>query len=307
MNKQAEIIKLANDELPQLAAILGLNTSKEVDVQTLALQELQYLQQIGLTNPAIYECEPFTVVMAIKSVLKKNLTLDPDQGLVYVKTRNYKVQENGREVWKKSLDITESANGRISVARQCGRLLDLERPEVIKDANGKVIGVKAKFLVPSYDANMKRSTRWKEVEFDESDFERWRRFSHKENRRSYDNAKPEYRTNKPVPDDTTLNYANPLYTSWKGGIDPEFSRAKAIVHGLKKLGTNANERMAVNIAAPVEKRMYVDPEIDKQVMQEETTTSHDYAEYEEVNHNGNSTNGNGVKVTVVEEMSIPNL
>jgi len=218
--KQNEVIQLAKKELPQLEAIIGLSAAKGTDVKTLALQELEYLQMIGTTNPAIYECMPQSIIAAIKTVLKQNLTLDPYAGLVYVKTRNVKINNE----WAKALEIQPSANGIISINRQCGRVLDIERPETIKDAQGKVIGVKVRYLVPSYNEAGKPCYRWREVEFDESDFLRWQRASHKENGRNKADANPQ-----------TLNYSNPNYTSWKGGIDPEFARAKAIRHGLKKL------------------------------------------------------------------------
>jgi hypothetical protein len=291
MNKQETILTLAKNELPQFKAIIGLNV-QNADTETLAMQELQYLQMIGMSTPAIYECIPATVVMAIKTVLKQNLTLDPYAGLVYVKTRNVKVGEQ----WAKALEIQPSDNGLISINRQCGRILDIDRPEIVKDANGKVIGVKAKFLVPSFDEKRQPIAKWKEIEFDEDDFYRWQRASHNENGR-----------NKNDKNDATLNYANPLYTNFKGGIDVEFARTKAIRHGLKKLGTNSNELRATSITIPVDqKKVVVDAAADIAASQDETN-GHDYAEYEEVNHNGNgNSNGNGVKVTVHEEMYVPN-
>jgi hypothetical protein len=214
---------------------------------------------IGITKPEIYECIPETIKAAIKTVLKENLTLDPYAGLVYVKTRNTKI---GNE-WFKSLEIQPSANGIISINRQCGRVLDIERPEVIKDASGKVIGVKLRYLVPSFSEDGKRCYKWRQAEFDESDILRWQKASHKDNCR-----------NKSDANDTTLNYANPNYTSWKGGPDPEFIRAKAIRHGLKKLGTNQNET-AVNISSTPHRNL-VDPEAD------EIATDDDYISHEDV-------------------------
>jgi len=74
--------------------------------------------------------------------------------------------------------------------------------------------------------------------------------------------------NKQDANNEKLNYANDNYTNWKGGIDPEFARAKAIRHALKKLGTNANEYKAIKIAqAP--KEMYVDVSADEQAYNDE--------------------------------------
>jgi hypothetical protein len=91
--------------------------------------------------------------------------------------------------------------------------------------------------------------RWEKRKFDESDFLRWKTKSHQENAR-----------NKQDANFSTLNYANPNYTNWCGGIDPEFARAKAIRHSLKKLGTNPNEKKTINIVVPAEKKIIIDPE-----------------------------------------------
>jgi hypothetical protein len=185
--------------------------------------------------------------MAVKAVMKQNLSLDPAAGLVYIKTRNVKVGDK----WAKALEIMPSANGLISIARQCGRILDIKRPQVEKDTNGKVTGVSVEVLLPSYG-----EPRWEKFEFDESDIFRWRRASHKEMSR-----------NKPDANNESLNYANDNYTNWNGGIDPEFARAKAIRHALKKLGTNANEYKAIKIAQP--KEVYVDVTADEAAYNDE--------------------------------------
>lgn len=262
--KMNEIMAVAQKELPQLKAIISLNAPNS-DAETLAKQELEHLGMIGINTPAIFDCIPATIVMAIKTVLKQNLTLDPHAGLVYVKTRSVKVNDQ----WMKALEIQPSANGLISIARQCGRIFDIERPEVIKDADGKVIGVKCKYLVPSYDESGKKCMKWREVEFDESDFYRWRRASHNENGRNKQDANAE-----------KLNYANPTYTNWKGGIDPEFARAKAIRHGLKKLGTNQNEsRAAAIVNVPV--KNVVDQDADMMAAGDEQGPV-EYIQHEEV-------------------------
>lgn len=220
-------MELLKSELPQLTALLALNAKDGIDTNTLALQEIEYLRVQALTKPEIMECIPATVVMAVKQVLKQNLTLDPYAGLVYIKTRNIKV--NGES--KKALEIQPSANGLISIARQCGRLLDIKRAKVTKNNEGKVTDVSVEILLPTHNG-----TRWETFDYDESDFKRWQTASHKENGRWKNDANNE-----------TLNYSNANYTSFNGGIDPEFARAKAIRHALKKLGTNPNERVMANI------------------------------------------------------------
>lgn len=252
-------LELVKQELPTIEAILRLNSRPNTDVSTIAQQELLYLEQIAQTNKAVYECEPFSVVMAVKSVMKQNLTLDPAAGLVYVKSRNVNVAPQGQQAqWKKVLEIMPSANGLISIARQCGRILDYKNPQIIKDSDGKNIGGSMEILKPSPG-----QPRWETYSFDESDIQRWRMASHKENSR-----------NKADANATTLNYANPLYTSWKGGIDTEFLRSKLIRHSLKKLGTNPNEQAAVRIY-DVPKERVVDPEIDMHANEEITYIEHE--------------------------------
>lgn len=247
-------IALLRSELPQLKALIGLNAKPGVDTNILALQELEYLQMQALTKADILNCEPITIVQAVKSVLKNNLSLDPSVGLVYVTTRS--MQIGG--AWKKVLETTPTANGMLSINYQCGKILDHKNPEVRKDPNtGKVIEVSFEF--------QNARGRWEIKRWDESDFERWRASSHKQNSRGW---KPENANGRPQPDAAKLNYANPLYTSFKGGIDPEFARAKAVKHGLKKLGTNPNEIQAAQIIVQP-KRVNIDTEKEQASLREE--------------------------------------
>jgi hypothetical protein len=257
-------MELLKSSVSELSALIKLNAAEGVDVETLALQELEYLRMRAISNPAILDCMPQTVLMAVKTVLKQNLSMDPDAGLVYIKTRNvYVKQPNGAPDLKRTaLEIQPSANGLISINRQCGRILDIKNPVVKKNDAGKVIGVSVEILLPSTP-----SPRWETRAFDESDFERWARASHKENGR--------YKTGFTM---DNLEHANAHYTSWKGGIDPEFARAKAIRHGLKKLGANQNEGRMINITVPIEKKLNIDPVADNAASNEENT----YTQFEEV-------------------------
>ena len=238
-NKSLSLLK---SEIPQLAAILKLNAAPGVDVNTLALQEIEYIGMQALTKPDINDCLPISVIMAVKNVLKQNLTLDPSAGLVYMQTRGVPMKnEKGQDVWVKVLEISPSCNGLLSINYQCGKILDHKIPVVKKNEQGKVTEVEFEYQV--------KSGRWEKRVFDESDFERWKIASHKQNARSKKDA-----------DNNKLNYANQHYISWKGGIDPEFARAKAIRHSLKKLGTNPNENKFVKISIPVEKQVIIDEE-----------------------------------------------
>lgn len=228
-NQTNPVLKLRED-LPTLQAIMGLN--RKGDMSVLASQEIAYLEAQAMRMPVIMQCEPISVVLAVKAVLKQNLSLDPYAGLVYIKSRSVNIGTMQAQNWKKVLEIEPTANGKISIARQCGRILDIKRPQVTKNAaTGQINGVSVDILLPSY-----KEPRWETFTFDEDDFYRWCRASHKENARSWkkDSGKAE-------PDNNTFNYANENYTNFKGGIDPEFARAKAIKHALKKLGTNQSE------------------------------------------------------------------
>lgn len=247
--KPMELLKSA---VPELKAIMKLNAADGVDVETLALQELEYIRMAAINTPAILDCMPQTIIMAVKSVLKQNLSMDPASGLVYIKTRNVNMKVNGADNWKKALEITPTCNGILSIAYQCGKIIDHKFPTVKKNEAGKVTSVIFEYQV--------KSGRWEAREFDESDFERWMRASHKENGRGKNDA-----------DANKLNYANANYTSWKGGVDPEFARAKSIRHALKKLGTNPNEGKFNTITIPSEKKIVIDPVIEQEAINDEHT------------------------------------
>lgn len=263
-NQVATITDIVKPELPTLTALLSLRNVS--NAETVALQELNFLEQHAANNSDIVTCERISIILAVKSVMNKNLTLDPSAGLVYVKTRNKNFGTDQNQIWKKVLEIQETADGLISYFRQLGRIIDITRPKVIKDENGKVISVSVDLLKPSYP-----TPRWETYEFDESDFLRWRTYSHNEKKRGF---KPN-KGMTPI-DDVNLNYANRLYTSWKAGIDPEFARAKAIRHSLKKLGANANELIlkSIDYKAPL-----IDPKINVVEAQDNDI---DYTYHEEI-------------------------
>lgn len=273
-NKQNAVLAL-KAEIPQLRAILALNARPGQDLATMAEAEIGYLEAAAITKPIIYECEPITVLLAVKTVLKQNLTLDPYAGLVYIKTRSINVGTRATPVYKTALEIQPSCNGLISIARQCGRILDIKRPEVTKDATGKVNAVQVDLLLPSIPA-----PRWETFKFDEDDIYRWQRASHNENGRNKQDANA-----------NTFNYANPNYTNFKGGIDPEFARAKAIRHALKKLGTNQSEQRANKIVIDPgkSKEIIVDKNADMQASEDEGNKT-PYAEVvsEQLNLNSNN-------------------
>jgi hypothetical protein len=157
------------------------------------------------------------VLLAVKQCICDNLTLSPIAGLVYLFPGKIQTGINpatNAKIYKDVLVYQPTAEGEISIARQSGSILDHKRPVCTYDAEGRVQSVTFEFMVPSYG-----QPRWEKVTFDQSNFEKWKQKS-----------AAKFGGNP-----------NANYSSWKGGIDPEFAGSKAIKHALTKLGTNANE------------------------------------------------------------------
>ncbi len=259
-------IALLKQQQPTLEAIIKINTTNPNDAAAIAIQELEFLSMHMIAKPFISECIQETVIHAVKYSLKNNLSLDPNAGLVYLTPISVKTKEDGKDVYKTALEIKPTADGKLSIAYQCGTILDHERPKVIKDGQGKVVSVSVRILLPSVP-----NPRWEEVEMDQSDFDRLRKFSHIKNARGKNDA-----------DIKKLNYANPLYTSFNGGIDPEFARSKVVSAALKKRGTNMASRLSERIVATTV----------KEVMVEEAKENHtEYAEVLESKTNEPTENG----------------
>lgn len=275
MNEITNSLEIIKKEQPALEKILALNARPGADLATIVAQEIMYFELISVTRPEILKCTPQSILLAVRDVMKKNLTLDPSAGLVYIKTRGVNLGTYDRPNWISVLDITPTVNGLISYYRQLGRILDYTYPEIKKDSTGKVIEVSMQLLLPSYG-----KPRWEKRTFDESDFMRWRKASHKENGRSW-----KANTGKPQPNDAELNYANPNYTNFKNGIDPEFARAKCIRHSLKKLGANQQESSSIKVYDVPAERI-VDPEKDEYEYQ---NSNDEYAQHIEISTELNDT------------------
>ena len=223
MSKALSLLK--NDAL-ELATILSMN-GDYTDAKTRVMLELDYLQEIMIQQPTIESCEPESIVRAVRGVLSSGLTLNPRDGLVYVKTRNAKVKGK----WVKLLEIKESPEGTIYLYRKSNLIPDFEKPKLVKNDEGMIIGGTINICVKGVDGY-----RWEEYEYDESDINRWKKASHKERSRGKEDV-----------DDEAMNYANSLYTSQNGGIDSEFMRAKIIQHSFKKRGKNINDIQEIPI------------------------------------------------------------
>ena len=257
---------ILNEQQNNLAAIMAYNLNKSVEqVQALVMAEIDNIQAVALVNPDIEQCLPQSIAQAVKSALRQNLSIAPEAGLIYLSTRS--LEKNGK--WVKVLEAKRTALGEISFQRQCGRLLDLKAPVVEYNENNQVVKVTVEYLVPSHPA-----PRWEIATFDNAFFRRLMQFSHNERGRK-----------KPDADATKLNYANKLYRSYNGWIDPEFAKAKAIRHALKKLGGNMGELKAHHV------------QIEPEVLQPEIALVE--ATEEEVNAE--------VMVTTKEIINIPNL
>lgn len=243
MSTQLTVIQHLEQKLPDLMAVMGLNASPGTDLRTLVLQEIQYVAERCVNNPAIAECSIDSVVQCVRKAIKNNLTLDPAAGLMYMIPGSVKNASGG---YSKVLESPLTVNGSLSVAYQCGTILDHERPVVEYNDKGQVIAVSVKILRPSFPA-----PRWEPIQYDNVYFKRWMAASHKKNARGKQDA-----------DATKLNYANALYRSHNGWIDPEFAIAKSLRHAIEKLGTNQNSKHMNTITLAPEKKVVVEPETE---------------------------------------------
>lgn len=210
-------ITILHENKPTLAQLAMVNLpsgTTEEEAQRVALKEISNFDMILQTKPDLAGCTPMSVLLAVKQTICDNLTLAPSAGLVYLIPS--KVGNN----WV--VTYTPTANGLLSMAYQSGAILDNKRPVVTFDGDGKVNSVTVEFLVPSYP-----QPRWEVITFTEAHFKKWRDASTKKNQ----------------------GKTNANYTSWNGGIDPEFAGTKAIRHGLNKRGSNGNAPRNVDMSS----------------------------------------------------------
>jgi len=201
-------LELLNQNKPTLAQLALVNMpsgTTEEDAQRAALKEISNFEMILQTKPDLVGCTPMSVLLAVKQTICDNLTLAPSAGLVYL------IPSKVGNDWVAT--YLPTSNGLLSIAYQSGAILDNKRPVVTFDGDGKVNSVTVEFLVPSYP-----QPRWEVITFNKNHFKKWMDASAKKNKGA----------------------ANGNYTSWNGGIDPEFAGTKAIRHGLNKRGSNTN-------------------------------------------------------------------
>ena len=222
-------LALLNEQKPTLAQLILVNMPKgsTIDEATnVAIKEISNYEMLLSMRPELKTCNPRSVVHAVKQCINDGLTLSQSAGLVYLLPTQVKVGQNGNQDIKEwALSYDPTANGRLSIAYQSGSILDHKLPTHTFDADGKLDTVTFEYLVPSFG-----QPRWESIVFTKRHFEKWMNASAAKNKGT----------------------ANRNYTSYKGGIDPEFASTKAIRHGLGKRGTNLNgKRYQMPINAPL--------------------------------------------------------
>lgn len=219
----------------QMALAFMPKGSTQDDAMRRVAREVAAVEQLWRMKPELAGCKKDSFVYAVKQCIQDGLTLAPSAGLAYIIPSKIKTGTAGSsDVYEWVAVYEPTGEGMLSMARQAGRIFDNTRPECIYDESGRVMSVTVSFLIPSHN-----STRWDTVTFGPGHFNKWQKASHKKN--CY---------GKPDADHVTLNYANANYTSFNGGIDPEFAGTKAIVHGLAKRGINMDEPQREIQAAP---------------------------------------------------------
>src|SRR5690349_20280783 len=113
----ATSLELFKKELDTLDALVAMNLQPGANARIVVLQELQNLDLLALTKPDIAQCHPTSIIAAIKTTLKQNLSLNPDDGLTYVTTRNIKtgrkIPKDGggdKDEYIKVLEVKPTAN-----------------------------------------------------------------------------------------------------------------------------------------------------------------------------------------------------
>lgn len=204
--------------LPELMALAKMNypSMDQDSILGLIQGEFSHLEYIASVKPKILDCTPSSLIVGIKQVIKKNLSLDPSLGLVYCVPQGVNLGTKESPKWITILQVNETVDGLLSVALQSSSILDYTAP-VCEFKDGKVLTVSMQI--------QKASGRWETKTFNEYHFEKWKAASAKRNG----------------------GVANASYSMCKGGIDPIFAATKCIRHSLKNLGTNPNAKLAERI------------------------------------------------------------
>lgn len=253
-------LSLLQKEQPTLAQLILISMpqgSTIDEANRVAIKEISNFEVMLQTNPSLSNCSAKSVVYAVKQCINDGLTLAPSAGLAYLLPTKVKVGiQNNQDVYEWAVNYDPTANGRLSIAYQSGAILDHKRPYFTFDSEEKLDTVTFEILVPSF-----KEPRWEVITFGKMHFKKWADACAKKNG----------------------GKLNPNYTSWNGGIDPEFASTKAIRHGLAKRGTNLNGKRS-----PVPSNVQV---VSKEAIEKEK---------EELMDDFVRTNNGKVEVTTVE-------
>lgn len=209
-----------NDNIQTLAKIALINLPEGATVEKaerMVMKEIVNFEMVCVLKPELANLDKQSILIAVKQCIADNLTLSQNTGLVYLYPGKVCVGQDPKtnaKIYKDILVYQPTCEGEISIARQSGAILDHKRPICTFDGNGQVDTVTFEFMVPAYP-----KPRWESVTFNKDNFNKWK-------------AKSAAKFG---------GTANANYSSWNGGIDPEFASSKAIKHGMKKRGRNSNE------------------------------------------------------------------
>lgn len=222
--------------LTQLALINMPHGTAVEEANRLAMKEITNMRLLMDVRPELQVCAPNSILNAIKQCINDNLSLSPSAGLVYLYPTQVTIGTDGanQPIKEWVMNYDPNANGRLSIARQTGAILDHKRPYFEFDAVGALDKVHLEILLPSWGA-----PRWERITFDKRSFAKWRTAAEKK----YNGKTPS------------------AYKALHDGIDPEFAASKAVRHGLSRLGTNTNEKR--HLSQPVERMALpaIDPEV----------------------------------------------
>lgn len=238
------ILEKNKDKLALITRAFNPNMNAEQSMLKV-VREITHIEQLMMLKPDLKGCTANSIMYAVQQCISDGLTLSPTSNLAQLVPSKIKTGQNGtQDIYEWVAQYKPTANGYISRARKSGRILDHKKPEITYSDNGRVETVTFQYMVSS--------GRWESVTFGPTQFDRLRAYAHRKNSRGKLDANAE-----------TMNYANALYTGYKGGIDPEFAASKTVIHGLNKLGVNMDEVFVNTI-----------PEIKLQPVSEIENTDH---------------------------------
>ena len=220
-----------------MAAVLPLYRGDvEMAKVLVASERSEFARTLNLIKPEdLAQIPEMEIARVAISSVATGLSWAQEERNFYLTTRNQKVG-NG---WVKTLELAISHYGETSLRIKQGIIKYLNGPycvyegdrvENLNPAKGTLDHVKAQPANPKakviavYVMVVMPDGRQLLKYFDQSDFERWAGYSRKQN----------------TPNDSTKvvvgkEYANTLYFSYNGGIDPGFAMAKCIKHAYKGL------------------------------------------------------------------------